>query len=400
MPEGRGRAQRRLEGEARSRAASGFPVQRAATVLRHAAALVESSGHLGSEITRLVQEVHAASNPTALLGADLLERGIYAGIRMGFGGVRRAAAIGGRLGGRDARADAFLDVQSALNGAFGHLYEEMGSAFALPMTWIAPERSGGARRLAVFVHGLCMSERCWGHPGHVRFCEWAGRRLDAAVAYVRYNSGLRISANGARLAALLEREAGEREILLVGHSMGGLVARSALHQATEAGYGWVRRVSRLACLGSPHEGASLERLGNHANRLLGALPWTRPFMRLGNLRSDGIRDLRFGHLVESDWRGRAPDEPRRAHTGVGLAGDVDHLHVAAVRSEKGGSGGLGDGLVPVESALALNLHPEAAVRRELLRGMGHLALLADERVYDALRRWIEGAPAPAPGALR
>jgi pimeloyl-ACP methyl ester carboxylesterase len=393
------RARRGLERAGRSRR-SGVDLARAASLLRHAAALVESSGHLGSEITLLVQEVHAASNPAARLGADVLERGIYAGIRLGFSGVRRAAALGGRLGGRDPRADAFLDVQSALNGAFGHLYAEAGSAFALPMTVIRPEATRGTRRLVVFLHGLCTNERCWRNPAHARFCEWAGRRLDAGVAYVRYNSGLRVSTNGALLAELLEREAGEPEILLVGHSMGGLVARSALHQAAQAGHGWTRRVSRLACFGSPHEGASLERLGNHANRLLAALPWTRPFMRLGNLRSDGIRDLRFGHLVEADWRGRSPDDPRRVHTGVGLTGGVDHLHVAAALGEEGPPGPLGDGLVPVASALALSLHPESAVRRELLRGIGHLGLLGDDRAYAALRGWIEGSLAPASAPLR
>ena len=370
--------------------ASGTPEASVATALRHVAGLVEFTNHLGSEITTLVQEVHAASNPAALLGADALERGIYGGIRLGFTGARRAAAIGGRLGGNDPQPDALLDVQSALNGAFGHLYEEVGSAFALPVSLIRPERQprGRTRRLVVFVHGLCMNERGWRKPEHARFCDWASKRLDAGVAYVRYNTGLRISTNGARLADLLEREVGEQEIIFVGHSMGGLLARSAIHQAEEAGYGWPRRVSRLACVGSPHEGTSLERLANHANRLLGALPWTRPFMRLGNLRSDGIRDLRFGHLVESDWEDRAPDDPRRVHSEVDLASYVDHLHVAAARSEKGGSDALGDGLVPVESALALNLHSEQMVRRELLRGIGHISLLGDDRLYDTLRRWI------------
>lgn len=368
------------------RAPGGVEV-RVATALRHLAAVAEFAGHLGSEITMLVQEVHAASNPAALLGADLLERGIYGGIRLGFSGVRRAAAIGGRLGRDEPQPDALLDVQSALNGAFGHIYEEVGSCFALPMRFIRPERAKScARRLVVFVHGLCMNERGWRNSAHARFCDWTGGHLDAEVAYVRYNTGLRISTNGARLAEILVREAGEQEIILVGHSMGGLVARSAIHQAGEVGHGWQRRVTGVACLGSPHEGTSLERLGNHANRLLSVLPWTRPFMRLGNLRSDGIRDLRFGHLVESDWRDRDRDDPRRAYSEVELASHVDHLHVAAARSEGKGSDALGDWLVPVESALALNLHPPEAVGRELLHGIGHLSLLSHERVYAVLRR--------------
>jgi pimeloyl-ACP methyl ester carboxylesterase len=361
------------------------------TALRHAAGLAELTSHLGGEITALVQEVHAASTPTARLGLDAVGRLVYGGIRRGFRGARRAAAVGGRLAGSDPPPDSLLDVQSAINGAFGHLFEEVGSGFALPMAWIRGERERGrarARRIIVFVHGLCMNERGWRRLRHARFRQWAESHLDADVAYVRYNTGLRISTNGARLAALLERELGEAEILLVGHSMGGLVARSALHQAEHAGLGWQRRVTHLACLGSPHEGASLERLGNHANRLLAATPWTRPFMRLGNLRSHGILDLRFGHLLESDWRDRDPDDARRVHSRVELPAHVAHLFVAATRFGGDAAEALGDWLVPVESALATNLYPEGAVRRERLRDIGHIALLGDARVYELLRRWI------------
>jgi pimeloyl-ACP methyl ester carboxylesterase len=370
--------------------APGLVQARVATAVRHVAAAAEFAGYLGSEITALVQEVHAASNPAARLGADVLERAIYAGIRLGFTGARRAAAIGGRLGGTEPRPDAWLDVQSVLNGVFGHLYDEVGSAFALPTSLFRSESARPpAERLVVFVHGLCMNERGWRNAEHARFCDWARQRLGAEVAYVRYNTGLRISTSGARLAELLEREPVEQEIVLVGHSMGGLVARSAIHRAEEEGYGWPRRVTRLACLAAPHEGASLERLGNHANRLLRGLPWTRPFMRLGNLRSDGIRDLRFGHLVESDWRDREADDPRPAHSQVPLASHVDHLHVAAAHSESRGADALGDWLVSVESAWALNLHLQEAVRRELVCGIGHISLLGDERVYGILRRWLD-----------
>ena len=371
-----------------------------AGAVRHLAGLLEFTGHVGGEITTVVQEVHAASNPGASLGVDVVERGVYAGIRLGFNVTRLAAALGGRLVGDEPSADSWLDAQSALNGAFGQLFEDTGGAFALPMTLIHQPRRRHAARLVVFVHGLCMNERGWDRPAHARFCDWARERLDADVAYVRYNTGLRISTNGARLADVLERETGREEILLIGHSMGGLVARSALHQAGEQGLAWADRVSRLACLGSPHEGACLERLGNDANRMLGSLPWTRPFMRLGNLRSDGIRDLRFGHLVEADWRARAPDDPRPLRSRVELASHVDHLHVAANRLARTRPDLLGDGLVSVESALALNIHPGDRVRREVLEGIGHLALLEDERVYRALRRWMEQPRSPVSPALR
>ena len=359
-----------------------------AAAVRHAAGLAELVSRFGGEITALAQEVHAASSPISMVTAGLPARGIYGAIRLGFHGTGRIAALGGRLAGDEPAPDAWLDVQSALNGAFGHLFAESGNSFALPMSLHHREPLRRGERLIVFLHGLCMSERAWQKPAHEHFAEWAGRHLAARVAYLRYNTGLRISANGARLADLLERETPERELILIGHSMGGLLALGAVHQAVERGLDWPHRVTRIACLGAPHEGASLERLGNHANRALGVSPWTRPFMRLGNLRSEGIRDLRFGHVIEQDWRDRPADDPRPAHSGVRLGRHVDHLFVAAVRGANGADDPLGDWLVTVPSAHGRSLHPEGAARRELIPGLDHLGLRADERVYRSLRSWL------------
>jgi pimeloyl-ACP methyl ester carboxylesterase len=361
--------------------------ERARTAVRHAAGLAELAGRVGSEITALVEEVHAASNPLSPLTRGLPERGVYRAVRLGFTGAGRLAALGGRLAG-EPEPDAWLEVQSALNGAFGQLFAEWRSGFALPMSLHGLDGPEPRGPLVVFLHGLCMSERGWRNPAHARFAAWASERLDARVAYLRYNTGLRISANAARLAELLERRAPERELILVGHSMGGLVALGALHHAEARGFAWSRRVTRVACLGSPHEGAPLERLGNHANRLLRVSPWTRPFMRLGNLRSDGIRDLRFGHVLEEDWRDRATDDPRRVPSAVRLVAHADHLLIAAARSALGEADPLGDWMVPVASALARNLHPERAARRVLIPELDHVGLLADERVYRVLRSWL------------
>jgi pimeloyl-ACP methyl ester carboxylesterase len=365
-----------------------------ATALRYVAGAAELTSRFGSEITSLVQEVHAASSPVPMLSASAPIRGIYGFIRFGFTATGRLARLGGQLIPREPGDDSWLDVQSAVNGAFGHLFDDAENAFAVPMSLQHARDERQGQRAVVFLHGLCTNERCWRNEEHARFVAWAHEALDAGSAYVRYNSGRRISANGARLAELLEREAGERELVLIGHSMGGLVALSALHQAAQRGFGWPQRVSRVACLGSPHEGASWERLGNHANRLLRVLPWSRPFMRLGNLRSEGIRDLRFGHLVEEDWRARRSDETERSHTAVRLADRVDHLFVAAARNEQGETDAFGDWLVSVESAHARNVHREGGVRRVLVPDLDHIGLLDDPRVYAVLRSWLDPRGGP------
>lgn len=369
---------------------TGLP-SHAATAVRHAAGLLEFAGRVGGEITALVQEIHAASSPLSwLMGNPRPARIVYGSVQVGLLTSSRAAALGGRLLPADPPPDVWLDVQSALLGAFGHLFDERGGAFSLPMSLRRAPAAKSGRRLLVFIHGLCMNERAWRGPAHAAFAEWAGGHLGAAVAYLRYNSGLRVSRNGAALAELLERETACRELVLIGHSMGGLVARSALHQAREQDLRWPGRLRGLVCLGTPHEGASLERVGNHANRLLGVSPWTRPFMRLGDLRSDGIRDLRFGHLVEEDWRSRANDDTRPSRSAAPWADDVDHLLVAGVRRGAAAGDPLGDWLVSVGSAWARSAHPRANARRALVKDLDHLGLLDDERVYGLLRSWLSG----------
>jgi hypothetical protein len=131
--------------------------------------------------------------------------------------------------------------------------------------------AGATGRIVVFLHGLCENDlswwlgaqRHWGDPS-VTF----GSKLRAddgwTPIYVCYNSGLHISANGLELALQLEKlveawPARVEEIALVGHSMGGLVVRSAAHQADEKDHRWVRSLKHIVGLGAPHLGAPLER---------------------------------------------------------------------------------------------------------------------------------------------
>ena len=91
-------------------------------------------------------------------------------------------------------------------------------------------------RVVVFLHGLMETEFSWGTG------ETYGTRLKRELGYtpvtVRYNSGLRISRNGRCLSELMGELVAAwpvevERIALVGHSMGGLVARSACHRALE-----------------------------------------------------------------------------------------------------------------------------------------------------------------------
>lgn len=199
-------------------------------------------------------------------------------------------------------------------------------------------------KVALFLHGLGTTEWSWcleaaayhGDPG-ASFGSLLARDLGYTPVWLRYNSGRHISENGRLLAAELERFVAAypraiEEFVLVGHSMGGLVARSACHYASEEGLRWVSRVRRVFCLGSPHHGAPLEKLTHVLTSVLGAidLPGTRIPAQLLRGRSAGIKDLRHGALVDEDWLGRDPDalcDPEMQE--VPLLPDVSYHFISA-----------------------------------------------------------------------
>ena len=352
--------------------------------------LAQLATALGSELTQVVQDMHGAiARPFTPIRRDRAAAPmVYGSIRYGLRQAGRLATLAHLTADPERDADGGLDLRSAVNGVFGQVLDLQGSDYALPMAMLPEPPSLERSTLVLFLHGLCLNERCWDNPAATDFQRWAGPALDANTRFLRYNTGLHISENGLALADLLSRTALPDRVILVGHSMGGLVSRSALHQGRVRGDAWVDKVSHLACLAAPHQGAVLERLGNQANRLLGLTPYSRPLMRLGNLRSDGIRDLRFGYVLEEQWHNRPLDEARPSLK-VPLDPQVQQLFLAGSLSDEGSDTLRGDWLVRVDSALAERIYPEAAnLTRRLLYRMGHMAMLEDPRTYQCLKEWL------------
>ncbi len=305
-------------------------------------------------------------------------------------------------------------VLAALNGVLGDRLLAMGNPLAQPMELrvggvalvlsheaLQAQLPGARPHLLLLIHGLCMNDRQWCRNGHDHGA-FLAPALGATPVCLRYNTGLHTSVNGRGLAQLLERLVSAwpvplERITVVGHSMGGLVARSAMATGQAMGHRWPGRVQDLVFLGTPQHGAPLERVGHGADWLLASNPFTAPFARLGRIRSAGITDLRHGHVQDADWQGR-----NRFASGVDhrqplpLPGGVRCFAVAATlagQRSRVAERLTGDGLVPLDSALgrhddpALRLEVPSERQRTVFR-TGHLDLLSSPVVAAQLKAWL------------
>lgn len=319
--------------------------------------------------------------------------------------------------GSSPQRDAAL---AALNGVLGDYLAEQGNPLALPMIFRVdgeelrlhgPEIHAAipnpSTKILLPVHGLCLNDRHWLRNGHNHAAALADQFGYTAV-YPFYNTGLHVSLNGRSLAEMLEALVQHwpvpvDELVIIGHSMGGLVARSACYYAGLAGHSWVHRLRKLIFLGTPHHGAPLERGGNWVNVMLDVSPYTAAFARLGRIRSAGITDLRYGSLRSEDWE----DQDRFTHRGddrilVPLPEDVQCYAACAITGTAQSdlhNHVLGDGLVPLYSALGHHVETDKAMlfpddHQWVGYQMHHLDLLDRPEVLQQLQAWMGGAPLP------
>ena len=307
----------------------------------------------------------------------------------------------GSSAGRDA-------ARSALNGVLGDYLATTDNPLAIPMQLTdgeTPLISGGAPlrapvpepsgRVLIMVHGLCMNDRQWCRNDHDH-----GRALAAELGftplYLRYNSGRPVADNGQDFADLLEQLVHQwpvavTELVILGHSMGGLVSRSALRSGRLAGHRWPEFLSKMVFLGTPHLGASLERWGTGLDTLLGISPYSAPIGHIGKVRSAGIRDLGEGNIGGG----------KESSAGEHLGKAVRYFAVAATirpAHREGLASGFGDGLVSLRSALGKHRHRDRslaipAAHQAIIDQTNHFDLLASKRVYQCLAHWLgQGNP--------
>lgn len=365
---------------------------------------------------------------------DTIADGVYAAVGLGLRGVARATGEAAARLPEDEVTPAEAAVRERrrtllvgiLNGTWGDHLEAAQDPLAWPMTLrqggqdvpiepralaaLAAQHPGSDGRLVVFVHGLHESDRSWWrgaeqHHGDASTSLGTTLRSTFGLAplHVRYNTGLTTAENGRRLDALLDSlvaawPGGVRELVLVGHSMGGLVARSACATAVanaSDGDGtshWPSLLTHTVSLGAPHLGAPLERQTARLVPQLARLPETRPVAAALRARSIGIKWLRHGSILDGDHPAD-PDDPRLdPRVTTPLPANGRHHAIAATRtgtSVARPTRAGGDGIVPVASAHGQHRQPSrsvgfAADDLHVLSGLAHLDLLNHPRVHRLL----------------
>lgn len=210
-------------------------------------------------------------------------------------------------------------IIGALNGVIGDFLESSGNPLSIQMGYYRNNQviddlcnlpsyypNWDGKTVFLFIHGAAASEQEWKYPGtDFNYPQRIAEDMGALPVMVRYNSGLHISENGKVLGQLLDRLPAELpfdKLVVVAHSMGGLIFRSACHYTPEAK--WLDKVHSVFYLGSPHLGATLEKFGAWTERILDRIPniYTRLAARLIGIRSNGIKDLRHGYLQDEEWQ--------------------------------------------------------------------------------------------------
>ena len=341
--------------------------------------------------------------------------------------LAKAVPVATQRFGRPASSPQREAVLSAINGVLGDQLRATANPLTITMAFrhqsqplqlekaaLALQFPNATGKLLVVLHGLCMNDLQWTSTGKdgVKFnhADVLAKELGYTPIYLHYNTGLHTSTNGQELAELLEQLLDAwpqpvEDLSLLAHSMGGLVSRSACKfaegGAEQAGMAWRKQLKNIVFLGTPHHGAPLERIGNWIDTTLGSNAVTKPFAAIGQIRSSGITDLRYGHVLESSWKVnglevdrfvRSPDsrEP------LPLPAGVNCFTVAATTSKEPSAAKdalIGDGLVPLKSALGQ--HDEAKhglafapTQQHVVYGANHLDLLKQPALSAQVLHWL------------
>ncbi len=304
-----------------------------------------------------------------------------------------------------------------LNGVVGDTLEEKASSLARKMQFYKGGRPVNLTReditkaypkptskICILVHGLVSDELMWNFPSSKdNYGNLLQKELGYTPFYLRYNSGLHISENGKNLSTLIHTlfknyPTSIKELVLIGHSMGGLVIRSACYYGDKQNVTWIYKIRKVFFLGSPHLGAPLEKFGNVVTNVLDKIPNT--FVKITknviNLRSAGIKDLRYGYLIDEDWKGKDPDTLlKNSKNLVPLLEGVSYYIISGTVTddpESIFSVWFGDAMVRKPSVLGkdksgIHTLPIPEENHKEFAGIDHIKLMHEPKVYEQIKDW-------------
>lgn len=307
-------------------------------------------------------------------------------------------------------------VKAALNGVCGDHLEASNNPLAIAMHFrnahgdiVSPESENVATmvpdaspRIVVLVHGLCLSHEYWKGHNEGNLGTELQRAHGFTPLYLNYNTGKHISSNGIELSEQLQYlvEAWPvevEELTLIGHSMGGLVIRSASWYGSELNLPWTKLLKNALYLGSPHHGSAVAKAGNMLTFVMKKFRYASPFA-VGQHTSAGIKDLRHGNLLDEDWEGIDQDDFHPDYRKpVPLQEGTRHYFIAATIGKHVStftSMMVGDLLVRLDSAKGhhsddlrkLSIRPEDC---RVFENLNHLDLLDNKVVHDQILEWLD-----------
>lgn len=316
---------------------------------------------------------------------------------------------------------------SVFNGVIGDYLDAHGNPLATKMGFYAQRKRVSLSheslthypyalngKLVVMLHGLTNLETIWNisKEGDAEDDNYGTRihhRYGHTPFFLRYNSGLEIKANGLSFSQAMSEliEAYPEpieEVVLIGFSMGGLIIRHALHDASLAHLPWVKKVAQTYYLGSPHEGAPLEKFGTIASSVLRQMPqaYISHWADVVDVRSRGIKDLKHG-LVADEFacthnyaqnHNLMDDDcvhvPESIGSAYGFPPQIRHHFVSGSVGKENQTVLnflVGDIMVRTPSALPEGA-PDGSPAAHFF-GVPHLKLANSESVYVQLESWMD-----------
>ncbi|MFV8569715.1 esterase/lipase family protein [Marinobacter sp. SBS5] len=289
-------------------------------------------------------------------------------------------------------------ISAIASGFLGDWLEARGNGLAVPMTLFAggkvlnaghPELAEPGSTLCLSLHGLMELESVWDFPG--RDEEHYGSELaqtlgDTTALKLRFNSGRPIYRNGQDLADLIERlvvnwPVPVKRLILLGHSMGGLLIRSACYYGSTKGHSWAGKLLDCVYIGSPHDGSWLAIGAHKAAGKLNKVPrdYVKVVGEVIDLRSEGIRNLSRGEVFEpgTDEKPLLPGARHFAVSGLLMKGERHPVNAW-----------FGDALVHRSSAHGVRRKGWELTAKANFPGVDHVRLAHHPLVSKQLQEWL------------